>query len=73
MTPEQHLEHLRLLMAERREPEALDFAARAEPTVRPPLSLEQIDYVGGLLEAASMTVTMAEDASKRPSSPSART
>jgi hypothetical protein len=66
MTPEQYLEHLRQLMAEPREPGALVFAVRVELTVRPPLSLEQMDYVGGLLEAASMTVTMAEDASERP-------
>jgi hypothetical protein len=73
MTPEQYLAHLRHLMAERREAEALDFAARADRTIRPPLNLEEMDYVGGLLEAASMTVTVAEDASERLRRRSART
>lgn len=60
MSPDQYIEQLERLVAEGKDREALDFAARGEPAVRPPLSIEQIDHVGGMLEMVAMAVAMAE-------------
>jgi hypothetical protein len=60
MTPEDYLERLGQLIDAGRDQESLDFAARYQPTVRPPLNAEQLDYVGGMLEMSAMAVAMIE-------------
>lgn len=60
MTPAQYVDYLAHLMAERREAEALDLARSMHPVVQSRLSLEQLDFVGSLLEAAAMTVKIDE-------------
>ena len=58
MTPDRYLEGLRRLIAEGRDQDALDFAARFQRTVEPPLSAGQLDRVGGMLEGSSMAIAM---------------
>ena len=60
MTPDGYIRQLEALVGRVLDQEALDFAARFEPKVRPPLTPEQHDYVGGLLEGPSMFVAMIE-------------
>ncbi len=61
MTPEQYLDQLGELMAAGRDRDALAFAKEMKASLDRRLSLEQIDFVGGLLEGAAMAVAM-EDA-----------
>ena len=60
MTPDEYIRQLGQLLAELKDREALDFAAEYEPTVQPPLTIEQIDLVAGALQGAAMAVAMIE-------------
>ena len=51
-----YVEQVGRLVSAGRHREALDFAAQFEPTVEPPLDLDEIDRVTGLLEQAAMVV-----------------
>lgn len=65
MSPDEYLAHLERLVSEVRDQDALDFATRFQPTVQPPLSFKQLDYVGGMLEGAAMAVAMLEATASR--------
>lgn len=60
MTPDEYIEQLDRLLCEGKDREAQDFAARVQPTLDPPLSVEQLDLVSGGLEGAAMMVAMLE-------------
>ena len=60
MTPDEYIGQLGDLVAAGRDQEALDLAARRESEVSPPLSAEQIDRVGGLLESAITALQLRE-------------
>ena len=53
-----YVEQIGRLVSEGLHREALDFAARVEPSVDPPLGLDEIDQVTSLLEQAAMVVDM---------------
>lgn len=53
-----YIEQVGRLVGAGRHREALDFAARFEPAVEPPLGLDEIDRVTGLLEQAAMALDM---------------
>ncbi len=64
MTADEYIDRISELASSGQDSEALEFARRVEPTLDPPLSVEQIDRVGGLLEMSAMMVTM-EDWERR--------
>ncbi len=65
MKPSAYVEQIGGLVSAGRYQEALDLAARLESTVEPPLGLDEIDQVTGLLEHAAMAVDMAGAAANR--------
>jgi hypothetical protein len=60
MTPDQFIDALNQLIAQGRDQESLDFARTHGDAVQPPLSPEQIDHIGGMLEGSVMLVKMRE-------------
>ncbi len=62
MTPQQYRKRLAELIGCGRDQEALEFADRFGSSVDPPLSADDFDAVGGMLEGASMAVDMQEAA-----------
>lgn len=62
MTPEQFMEHVGHLVSEGRNRDALDFIERVEPALRPGLSFDQLDRLGGLLESASTMLSLEQAA-----------
>ena len=56
MRADAYVEQVGRLVSAGRYREALDFAAQFEPTVEPPLGLDEVDQVTGLLEHAAMAV-----------------
>lgn len=60
MTPDVYVARVIELITTGRDQEALDFADRIEPTVSPPLSIAQIELVGGVLEGAITAVRLVE-------------
>lgn len=58
MTPEEYIERLEHLVTEVRDQDALDFATGFQPAVQASLTVEQLDYIGGMLEGSAMAVAM---------------
>ncbi len=65
MTRDEYLERLGQLITEGRDQDSLDFAARCQPTLQPPLTAEQLDRVGGALEGSAMAVSMLKATAER--------
>lgn len=60
MTPEQFVESIERLIAEGKDRDSLDFAKRFGLEVRPTLTAEQLDHVGGMLEGSIMLIQARE-------------
>jgi len=60
MTADEYVNRVGELVAAGRGPEALDLAVRVEPTLSPPLSAQESNEVGGLLECAAMATEMSD-------------
>jgi hypothetical protein len=59
-TPTAYLRTLRSLISSGRDQAALDYAARAWPTIAEQLTAEQLDLASGLLEGADSALALAE-------------
>jgi hypothetical protein len=58
MSPDDFIDQVGRLIETGHDQEALDFAARVGPAVKPALSFDQLDRVSGLLEGAAMATDM---------------
>ena len=60
MTTDDFVSRVGELVAGSRSQEALDFAAQVGPTLGDILTIEQLDFIGGMLEMAIMRVKALE-------------
>jgi hypothetical protein len=69
MTPTDYIKQLKQFIGAGRDEDALEFAARFETDVTPPLSAEQFDLVCGMMEGAELAVSIDRAARRRLAEP----